>query len=161
MLPEPDPVSRGRIGILFGETPTSGGVLVAEAFSGQPAQQSGMMNNDIVTHINDIQVTDSKHFSNLVRFVIPVGKSTKFSVNRNGKVIKLNVSPIETNKKDSKEQERIAKEFRDGPIDKDLTNSARWFQASAKQGNDNAMNWLGFLYDKGSRGQNLGDPHEL
>jgi serine protease Do len=66
------------------------GVLIAEVFDGDPAEQAGIKANDIILEINGKSVESSRDLTRLIAG-LAVGSKAEIEVNRDGKVKTFNV----------------------------------------------------------------------
>ncbi len=67
------------------------GVLVTEVFSGQPAEEAGIKNNDIILSVNGEKVDSSRSLSRTVSG-LPVGEKAVLEIFRDGKTRKIEVT---------------------------------------------------------------------
>jgi serine protease Do len=94
-LQEKGHVTRGWLGVgIQGVTPElaksfglkeNKGALVAQVFSGSPAEKAGIEQGDVILEFNGKEVSDSNELPRIVAST-PVGKEVSVKVSRNGKV---------------------------------------------------------------------------
>ncbi len=100
-------VTRGWIGVTIqpldaetrealGLDRTGGGVLIGDVFDGQPAAEAGMQRGDVVVAIDGQEVGSPNELRNMVAALQP-GETVPFTVIRNGKERKLQVTITERN----------------------------------------------------------------
>jgi serine protease Do len=95
-LQEKGHVTRGWLGVSIQEvTPELAksfglkekkGALVAQVFSGSPAEKAGIEQGDVIVEFNGKEIADSKDLPRMVAST-PVGKAVAIKLSRNGKVL--------------------------------------------------------------------------
>ncbi len=97
-LKESGEVSRGWLGVAIQDLDAElkryygveNGVLVAEVFPGDPAEQAGIQAKDIVISVNGAPVVTSRELSKRIAD-IPEGGTAELEINRGGKIKKIKV----------------------------------------------------------------------
>jgi serine protease Do len=107
-LQEKGHVTRGWLGVSIQEVTSvlaksfdlkeKKGALVAQVFSGSPAEKAGIEQGDIIVEFDGKEVADSKDLPRMVAST-PVGKSVSIKLWRNGKVIDRQVNVGEMQEK--------------------------------------------------------------
>lgn len=93
-------VRRGTIGIIYKSTtdevakaynlPNNNGVVVTEVIEGSPASEVGLRYGDVIIEVNGKEITNSKVLYKEIAFTKP-GKKLLINVNREGKIIPMQV----------------------------------------------------------------------
>jgi len=83
-------VVRGWLGIVGGDYGSSDnkGIMITAIYRNSPADAAGIKPGDIMTAINDTQITDARQCSRLVARITP-GSKVKLTLMRNGKELSL------------------------------------------------------------------------
>jgi serine protease Do len=114
-LQEKGHVTRGWLGVgIQGVTPElaksfglkeNKGALVAQVFSGSPAEKAGIEQGDVILEFNGKEVSDSNELPRIVAST-PVGKEVSVKVSRNGKVTDR---PVKIGEMEEKEKTATSK----------------------------------------------------
>lgn len=85
-------VTRGALGFIGGQAgPTTTGIMVTAIGQGSPAELGGLQVKDLILSVNDIPAIDTRDTLDYIANTTP-GTTIVFEVNRDGTILKLNLT---------------------------------------------------------------------
>ena len=89
-------VTRGALGFGGQENPIGDGIVVISVTPGEPAEAAGLMVGDIVVAVDQLPADDARKALQYITDTLP-GKTVELEINRNNRLLKLNVVVAELN----------------------------------------------------------------